>query len=416
MDNNLNLNNPKTIHIAYSGGLDSSVLLHLYANAELKSTLNVIHINHKLSPNAKQWQQHCQQQCDALNLPLQIIPVKAKAEQGESPEAVARNVRYAAFETLLQENEILVTAHHQDDQLETFFLQLLRGAGIKGLTGMPVKKKFAGGYLLRPLLNYTREELEAYAKKHAITWIEDESNFDTNFQRNFLRHEVLPKLKQTWPGMHQCIMRSLEHCQEANALLNDLAEMDLKSCSMNAGNFIPDSTSFHPGCAILQTNELLKFSKSRRFNVLRFWIQQQNHKLPSQKKLKEIDRSVLKAKADANPLVTWEGTEIRRYRNRLYIMPPLKFFDNSQIIPWQTPSEALYIKDLDLTLQPESLKPFEIKQKDISIRFRQGGEKVKILGRSGTHGLKKFFQEQGIPPWERESLPLLCIQDELFIL
>jgi tRNA(Ile)-lysidine synthase len=289
--------------------------------------------------------------------------------------------------------------------------------------------------------------LETYAKNHTLAWIDDESNFDTSLQRNYLRHEVLPKLKQTWPGMRQAIMRSVEHCQHANELLNDLAEMDLKSCSVDAGisasdlvpgfpgfrfassglpasdfeaDSIPDSASLHPGYAILEIKPLLNLSESRRFNALRCWIQQQQHKLPSQKKLKEIDKSVLKAKADAAPLVTWGCTEIRRYRNRLYIMKPLQSFDNTQIIPWQDTSKPLYIKGLNLTLEPELLSRFDIEKEAVSIRFRQKGQKVKILRRAGTHDLnkknpKKIFQEQGIPPWERDRVPLICVNNELFI-
>lgn len=396
----------KTIYLAYSGGLDSTVLLHRLANSEAKSKIKVIHINHDLSPNAKQWEQHCQTQCDSLKLPLQIIKVKAKADQGESPEAAARNARYAAFKSLMQEGGVLLTAHHQDDQIETFFLQLFRGAGIKGLAAMPVEKTFCKGSLVRPLLEYSRADLERHAKEHRLQWVEDESNFDTNFQRNFLRQTIIPKLKQTWPGMNQSVLRSVEHCQEANELLDDLAAIDLDCVQISEA---------HSKKYQLNITKLLNLSSSRRFNLLRYWIQQQGHKLPSQKKLIEIDKSVLQAKEDANPIVTWEGTEIRRYRNQLYIMAPLKPFDNTQVIPWLDITESLYIKGLDLSLSPELLEPFNIDNAKVSICFRQGGEKIQIPARAGTHDLKKLFQENGIPPWLRERQPLLSFNEHLFL-
>jgi len=387
----------KTLHIAYSGGLDSAVLLHLLANSEYKEKLNVIHINHGLSPNAKQWEQHCQQQCEKLKLPLQIIKVAAKGLQGESPEAAARHARYSAFKGLVKENEVIVTAHHQDDQIETFFLQLFRGAGIKGLAAMPTSKTFAEGQLLRPLLGYSRNDLEAYAKQQNLSWIEDESNFDTNFQRNFLRHEVIPKLKATWPGMLQSVMRSVEHCQGANILLDDLAKIDYEHCIIKEGN-------------TLDITELLSLSGNRRDNLMRYWIKSQGHPYPSQKKLFEIDKTVLAAKEDSNPLVSWENTEVRRYQKQLFIMKPLTPFDNNQMITWKDVTKPLLIPGLEISLQPELLKSFSnLEKSQVSICFRQQGQKVKVLNRPGSHDLKKLFQEYQVPPWLRSRYPLISV-------
>ena len=218
----------KTYWVAYSGGLDSSVLLSLFAELrrQLPIKLKAIHINHGLSPNASTWASLCATQCQSLQISYLERSVQVNANDGESIEEVARKKRYAVFAKCLEDGDILLTAHHQDDQAETFLLQLLRGAGVKGLAAMPQVKAFARGQHMRPLLEFSRSHLQAYAKERQLVWVDDESNLNLDFARNYIRHQLMPVLLQQWEGASDVIARSAAHCAEAQALLEEYALTD----------------------------------------------------------------------------------------------------------------------------------------------------------------------------------------------
>lgn len=395
------------IWIGYSGGLDSHVLLA--AIATIKTQIEVqeiiaIHINHGLSLNAKQWQIHCETVCKDLGIPLQSVTLTIDAKSGESPEDVARKARYQAFADQMQAGDCLLTAHHRDDQAETLLLQLFRGAGIKGLAAMPRLKSFGPGYLARPLLDFSRDQLHAYAKATKLTWIDDESNFDTGFDRNYIRHKVMPTLQQRWPGINKTLSRSAELNSEGLALITELASGDISLCYGHAQG-------------ALAIDQLKQFSNARRNNIIRYWLQQHDLPLPSHAKLTELNESVLSARPDAQPLLTWPGVEIRRFDNELYVMPPLDKHDPHLIIRWPMPrQQALVLANHLGELRTQQVPgqglaiPSEAK---VEVRFRLGGERLQPYGHKQHHSLKTLMQEWHVPPWRRARIPLIYINDQL---
>ncbi len=382
----------KKILIAYSGGLDSHVLLHL-ASQMTDYSVRAIHVHHGLQKEADHWIDHCQQVCDTLNIPLQLEYLNLSIEKGESVEELARTARYDVFKKSVQADEILLTAHHQNDQAETLLLQLFRGAGVQGLAAMPQISSFGIAHHARPLLNETRESLEAYAQTYQLAFIEDPSNQDNTFDRNFLRNEIIPQLRNRWPSIDKTISRSAAIQAETKHILDDIAKQDLLSVKENSQN---DNTLLIKG--------LQELSELRQKLLLRYWIQSNGFKAPSEKKLKHIFTDVIDASDDAQPLLTWHGAEIRRYQGRLYIMSPMLDHDSAQVISWDDPQKPLEIPSLALTLAAldlgESTEP-------VTVRFRQGGETLLHAKRGVTISLKNLLNEAGIPPWLRSRIPLV---------
>ena len=392
--------------IAYSGGCDSHVLL--YAMAALREQLAVpihaIHVNHGLQSQAAEWEKHCQQVCDRLAVPLEIARVDAASAAGESPEEAARKARYAVFRESLQDNDLLLMAHHQDDQAETLLLQLMRGAGVKGLAAMPMLSALGRGRLARPLLDFSRAVLHHYALQQGLQWIDDPSNTDTRFDRNYLRHAVMPLLHQRWPATGHTLSRVAGHMAESATLLQVLAEQDWQRCRV-AGKRL--------AVAALGT-----LDKARVRNLLRYWLVEVcGLRMPDSKHLNRIVAEVLPAAGDANPLVSWQGGEVRRYRDELYAAHPAGHARRvQQNIPWDG-KQTLQL-DPQRVLIPQRVKGQGvdrrlIEQGGLSVRFRQGGEKCRPMGRQHHHSLKKLFQEWGVPPWQREQIPLLYVGEEM---
>lgn len=387
--------------IAYSGGLDSHVLLHLLARTP-ELSIRAIHIHHGLQKIADSWVSHCQTICKALDVPLEIAYLNLTPKKGESIEAIAREGRYQALKDSLKTDETLVTAQHSNDQSETLLLQLFRGAGVQGLAAMPKLCEFSSGKHARPLLSATRQELEAYAEKHQLHYIEDPSNQDTSFDRNYLRKQILPQLRKRWLGLDKALSRAASIQGETKALLDEIAAEDLATVQNNKSKINSNT---------LQIKKLLMFSSNRQRLILRYWINQSGFKYPSEKKLQHIFSDVINARADAIPLVEWQDAQIRRYKNQLYIMPPLSEHDPSQTFDWDgiTP---LYIASLDLTLQADDLT-LTTKNQAVTIRFRQGGEKLFDRKRKQSISLKNYLSEAEVPPWLRSRAPLVYIDDDL---
>ncbi|HKV96666.1 MAG TPA: tRNA lysidine(34) synthetase TilS [Gammaproteobacteria bacterium] len=391
--------------VAYSGGLDSSVLLHALAQCrtELGGELRAVHVNHHLQPQSDAWQAHCARVCTQLSVPLECRDVSVAPARGESLEAVARAQRYAAYRKLLRAGDLLLLAHHQDDQLETFLLQALRGAGLRGLAAMRARAKCGTGKLARPLLGFTRAELRAWAELQRLEWLEDPSNADTRFARNYLRHEILPRLKARWPAAAATVSRSARHCGEAVELLAAVAAEDWQRCA--------DSEGWSLAVAALR-----KLGVARAGNLLRFWFARLELPAPPAHKLEQVFTEVLAAGADRNPRVNWEGAELRRFRARLYAMAPLP----------EAPAEELRLHPgiaLDLgaglgslslqTMDGEGLRAALCPAEGLRIRFRSGGEICRPAGRAHRRPLKKWLQEFAVLPWMRERLPLIYAGDEL---
>lgn len=391
--------------VAFSGGLDSQVLLHALAGlrAELSGPLSAIHVHHGLSPNADQWATLCADVCTQLDVPCRIIHVTARARPGESPEAAARAARYAAFEQVLALGQFLLTAHHQDDQAETLLLMLLRGAGPAGLAGMPLSRPLGQGSLLRPMLSLSRAQLSHYAKAHNLQWVDDESNLDTSYDRNFLRHEVLPLLRQRWPAAAATLTRAAVHQAEANTLLTELAAVDMKSLAGSRAD-------------TLSVSGLLGLRPERRRNALRHWLRQQALPLPDTAHLLRIEHEVLSARADAVPLVQWPGAEARRYRDDLYAMPPLAPVP-AMVLGWDLQAPLSLPHGLGrleaVRVVGQGISAAHCSGKTLTVTVRQGGERCQPAGRAHTHELRKLMQEAGMPPWERLRTPLLLVDGQL---
>ncbi len=396
-----------TVWVGFSGGCDSHVLLHLLSRLRQSQPfdLRAVYVNHGLSPKAAEWGEHCHAVCDALRVDFYYQQVDATPKAGESPEAAARHARYAAFTEMLQPGDYLCTAHHQDDQAETLLLQLLRGAGPKGLAGMPASSPLGKATQLRPLLGFSQAQLLEYAQQHKLNWIEDESNSDTGFNRNYLRHDVMPALRQRWPSADATIARSAANCAEAAQLLEVLASQDYQSVKSES------STE-------LDVHKLLELDFARQKNLLRYWVRQAGMSLPSEIKLQHIISDVLHAAADKSPCVKWLGAEVRRFDGRVYLMEPMLDFDRAELLEWhdldhplQLPNEVMLVCQQSKKLPALSLK--KLRTAKLEIRFRHGGEQIRLPGKQHHVELKKLFQQQGIPPWQRQRIPLLFANGEL---
>lgn len=385
----------KTYWIAYSGGLDSHVLLSMchVLRQELSLNLRAIHVNHNLNPRSADWSHHCERVCRDYHIDLIIKSVQLDLTNGDSLEEVAREARYACFAECVSEDDVLLTAHQQDDQAETVLIQLFRGAGPKGLAAMPLIKKFAKGWHARPLLEMTRADLERYARLHALQWIEDESNTNQQLTRNFLRHDILPRLAARWPSVTKAISRSASHCAEAQELLEAFSLEMLSDLQGQVAN-------------TLSVEKLLALEESRLRLVLRTWIKLCGFSLPDTHKINMIRQDVLLAGQDSGPCLVWEGVELRRYRDDLYLLASPPAFDPLFKQDWDM-NRSLRIPGVG-TLEVESVIGHGLRTSimAVTVGFRRGGERVLLPGR-GRHELKNLFQEWGVPPWERQRVVLL---------
>ncbi len=389
--------------IAYSGGRDSHVLLHALCllRDRLPASLEAVHIDHGLQPESGRWAAHCVQVCRDLQVPCKTIALELKTVKGKSTEAIARSARYQAIIDLMLSGDTLLTAHHQDDQAETVLLQLLRGAGPAGLSAMPEVAAFGPGYQARPLLGFSRVNLEAYAREHRLNWVEDPSNRDPRFDRNYLRNEVMPGLTRRWPSLGRTLSRSARHCAEAQGLINGMAAGDLSG-------LLDDETG------TLSTDGLLELPKPRARAVLRAWIRHRGFELPDTGRLDRIFGEMAGAARDRNPLVHWSGVEVRRYRNRLYLREPPGTVDPDLEIDWDLARPLTLpagMGVLHLELEPFCLP--EGHDHVGKVRFRPKGERVKPAGRPVSQSFKNFFQQRAVPPWERGRIPLLYLSGEL---
>ncbi|MEQ1531535.1 MAG: tRNA lysidine(34) synthetase TilS, partial [Methylococcales bacterium] len=293
------------IYVGYSGGVDSHVLLHLCAAYKKQHKITAVYIHHGLQAEAEAWAQHCQGIADELGVGFLMLRVNAWPQPGQSPEEGARNARYSALKALLAEGDVLMLAQHREDQLETVLLQLFRGSGLRGLSGMPEAIGFGKGLMLRPLLSASKQSLVDYAQAKQLRWVEDPSNQSNDYDRNFLRNAVLPLIKQRWPACDKTVARAATHCADAQVLLNELAEQ------LFAG-------VFNPAQQTLQIPELLKLPMSKQQLVIREWFQALGLKMPAQAFVQRILQEVIAAQPGRDPVLAGQGYALRRYRQHLY--------------------------------------------------------------------------------------------------
>lgn len=387
--------------VAFSGGLDSTVLLHLLAaaRAALPGDLCAAHVNHGIHPQSGDWAGHCARVCEALGVPLAVLEVDARPVPGASPEARARRLRYEALAGCLGQDEMLLTAHTLDDQAETVLLQLFRGAGPAGLAAMPALRALGAGRHGRPLLEVPREAVRAWAAERNLSFIEDTSNQDLRFDRNFLRHEILPRLRQRWPGIAGTLARAARiQAQAAEGLARE-AEAD--------AGWSEDGT--------LDVASLRELPPERRGNVLRAWLRHQGLPPPGPERLGQLFREVVEARADRTPCVRWAGAEVRRYRDRLYASAPLAGRDPRRVIPWR-PGEPLRLAHGLLEAEAgagEGLRAAACTGGEVELRFREGGERLRPRPGGARRTLKALFQEAGVPPWLRDRVPLVFVEGRL---
>jgi tRNA(Ile)-lysidine synthase len=394
----------KSITVALSGGVDSVVLLHLLHQLQKRQnfTLKASHVHHGLSKNADKWVKFCEKLCTKLSMPLDVHYIKLPQKKSLGIEGEARQLRYEKL--LKSQTDLVVLAHHEDDQAETFLLQLIRGAGVKGLSSMAHFDDTRR--LWRPLLNTSRIDIESYAKKHKLKWIEDESNQNIDFDRNFIRSKILPILKNRFSHIIKVISRSSAHLAEAQILLDDLAKIDLKK-------YLKSDNYKHK----IKVKTLDKLSNYRAKNILRYWLELNDQLMPSKDLLDELLRQVLTAKKDAELKIELsKNHEIRRYKDEIYIVRKnLKDQKNYEII-WQGEPEILLHNGTQLTFKKVKGRGINFKllnDQKLIIRNRQGGEFFKPDSKRPTKKIKQLLQESDLPPWERESLPLIFIGDEL---
>lgn len=401
--------------VAYSGGLDSHVLLHCCK--VLKLPVRAVHVHHGLQTDADYWVKHCQNTCDELNIPVDMLYVDAQKKRGQSPEETARIARYTAIQQNLTVNDCLLTAQHLNDQAETLLLQLFRTASAAGLSGMPAYRQIGENIHLRPLLSFTRDELEVYAKDNFLHWIEDPSNQDVAYDRNFIRKNVLPVLKDRWPEI-AAQLSTVASLQSNNLQVQeDMAAIDLADVIDSISTH--SKTSLYKTVSVLSVTRLKRLSSARLLNVLRYWIKSSIEGSPTRKLLEEIEKTLVCSQQDANPVVRFNGYEFRRFQNNLYLLKSR--VDNSpgeliEEIDWR-PLSPLVLPALKIKIKPfyskgNGLNKNLLKEM-LRIDFRKGGENFHPAGRKHSQRLKKLLHEANIPPWERESIPLLYYKGEL---
>jgi len=387
--------------LALSGGLDSSVLLNLLAAAKhtIPFELHAMHVHHGLSSNADAWADFCIQQCKHLNVPIEVVRVQVDKNSKLGIEAAARQLRYQALFDFKQNGvapDFIVTAHHQDDQAETLLLQLFRGAGVKGLASMAVVDE--SRRLMRPLLDISRQALQAYAEQHHIPWCEDESNDNTQYERNFVRHEVMPVLASRYPSVKSVLARTALHLAEANGLLDTLAKID-------AENLLKNNSLCLQG--------LTAFDLPRAKNLLRWWFAQNQLAMPTSEHLTEILQQLFNAKTDASIHIQLQNLSLKCYQQRAYlcserIAEPLDMVWSGESYLELPNGGQLHFKQVigsGLALKHGLTK--------LRITNRNGGERFKPDALRPTRTLKYLLQEANIPPWQREHLPLIYWHDTL---
>lgn len=438
--------------VALSGGLDSTALLaallahqslHDRSSTSARKNLSrrsahrressptpghacirAVHIHHGLHANASGWSEHCRALAKRLGVPLKVLKANVDLSGGASLEAAAREARYALLADELHSGEVLLTAHHAEDQLETVLLQLFRGAGVAGLSAMPPLARFASGWHARPMLQASRADIEAWARSQSLTWVDDDTNADERLDRNYLRRRVWPLLRERWPGVAHTVSRSARHIAEAQSLLDAVARADVERAAYGTA---------------LSAKFMRTLSMERRRNALRYWIASSGHLPPDTRRLEEIAGPLLNARKDANPSVTWGSTTLRREADVLTLAATAERHVDShvagstsvrpgpleldgagprQAIPWRVQEQRMIELPGDLgqlELQEVARGPVDVDALpvELSIRWRRGGERLRPRRGGPSKSLKTLLQSTRVPHAERSRVPLLFDADRL---
>jgi tRNA(Ile)-lysidine synthase len=383
--------------LALSGGVDSRVLLDLMArySTQTRREVMAVHVHHGLSANANDWAAQCQLWCDEYKISCYVERVELNDLSGDSLEERARVARYDALKHYVGDSDRLITGQHSDDQLETFLLALKRGSGPKGLSSMAQVMPFGVGAILRPLLTASREQIENYAVEHGLDWIEDESNLNQRFDRNFIRHQITPQLKQRWPNIHHAVQRSAALCAEQEQLLKELLRPQFERACQ------PDGS--------LSIVVLTSVSRLAAYQLIRQWLAYFGLPMPSHAQMETIWREIVFAQPDANPVMRFNLVEIRRFDKALFIVHP-----RTDLSSWQQPialEQPLVLPDtigtLRLTRVTTTPAIGRLDMEACWVSFNPEGLSAHPVGRLGSRKLKKLFQEYRVPSWLRRSTPIL---------
>ena len=398
------------VQVAYSGGPDSTVLLHLLRQLQqsTKFRLQALHVNHGIHPASDQWQQQCASFCQSLEIPFFTTRLSLANNEKQVSEQVARSARYEWFADQIETDAVLLTAHHRDDQVETFFLNLMRGAGPRGLSAIQRIQKFSSGWLLRPLLNVDRADIMEYATRWNLPCLQDPANEDRNYDRNHLRHVVLPTLTDRWPHAIEQIDQSVAHIGQSRLLLEEVAEHDLERCQVQVCTYLSCGKP-------LAVDQLKAFSAARQINLIRHWTRQIVQSEPGRRALDEfIQTALIRDKKFVE--LAWASYRVFRYQKALFVTHAPTPTASLTPVKWDL-QQPLNLEQTGLRLVPvptkgAGLNP-ELLPNGVFVRFRRGGEKITLPGRQHSSSLKKLFQADAVPPWERSQLPLIFNQTQL---
>lgn len=393
--------------VGLSGGADSVVLLHLLAQYKLHHPNVVVlahNVNHGLSVNAASWAEFCGVICDQLQVPLLISKVTIKQQTRTSLEALAREARYQSFQDKMHDNDIILTGHHQDDQLETLLLALKRGSGSTGLQGIQSVQPFYTGHLIRPLLIFSRQQIMDYAQSHQLKWVEDESNQNIDFDRNFIRQKISPLLIDRWPSIAQSASRTAQLCQDQQHLLDEFAGQDLRLCLVEP---LAKQT--------VSISALSNFSAPRRNNVLRYWLKSNGLQYPSSKQLWVLWQEVALAQLDKQPSLNLTSHSINRYQGNLYIVANNTVKLPEKSIKWSGES-ILWLIEGYLGVNFSKVETAIAEQHQVTCCLRQHLEPTLVCtpeGRNKPRSIKKLLHEYAVPPWQREEVIFIFVDNQL---
>lgn len=363
--------------------------------------VSAIHVNHQLSPNANHWADFCVALCANLDVLLRVDPVSIARDTGKGLEASARNARYAAYANV--DANLIVLGHHRADQAETVLLQALRGAGLAGIRGMPVVKKFRENkQIFRPLLDVAPEILAGYANAHSLKWINDESNDDTRYTRNYIRHEILPRLAEHVPQSRESLVRLSQHAAEAQTLLDDLAEIDCASVLVGQR---------------IRISRLVSLPVPRAKNLLRYWFAKAAILLPNAVQLDEIIAQLTARQPDNQTEIAWADWRLRCFQDEIYLARTPSEKAATWSIEWRNKAELLLPNGCGLLRVKKTIgagiAQNRLDGKNLTIRSRVGGEAIRLSATRPRRSLKNLLQEAKIPPWHRDALPLLFCDETL---
>ncbi|MBL10651.1 MAG: tRNA lysidine(34) synthetase TilS [Acidiferrobacteraceae bacterium] len=403
----------RSVFVAYSGGVDSHVLLVELEKCfkKSKTELVALHFNHQYSKDSDIWEMHCQETCTKLDIKI----ITGRNSQSEifngGKENSFRIARYRWFKSVIKDGDILVTAHHLDDQIETLMFRLIRGTGIKGMAAIEEQRKFGNGQLYRPFLGVPRKDILEVARDGLLRWVEDKSNTDESYDRNYIRRRVLPLIQSRWPSSPTVIYRATRNLQRAQKLLEEIGESDFRNIHEEASN------CRFSNYGKINIHYLNAMSTERTENLLRYWVQKIGYEAPSSSKLTELLRQLRTSGRINQTCVRWGTVEFRRYRGHLYLLP-MQEYESNRIIQRRWNSRQEYFGEIGIRLNliktiGRGLKKEGLELNKLIIKNYRKKHQIRLYKNGRTKSLAKLFQELGVPPWERYRIPIVTIEEEV---